>query len=429
MGIDATALCTALPKRFFIPLSGPATLKIIAETTRTWADTNGLGPLTTITPEQDGSLAVLLVPVGDPILFTAAHDRLTAAFRSSNTGPGFHSAAVDLLDHLAEQLKIVWGWTASDGTPLDETDFGRTRDFAALSSRLAQFLKDLARTTEGLDGTHGISFCLPLGLGGVPEHVATPLGLAPLSWVSEVLSASDKQLLSLAQSFYPWWQPGLGADTLQSLLSAMLWQNAEWRPPHDEDDSTHTQITHLRQMLMRLHHALPADLETALAAYDHHRSSDRPPASQGIGYRRRLINERIYQSWSIDRPGYARRVPDGDSAAWEHPGFWLGATSMRISLKPGAPPIYPWSADCPGPDIAIRPGIVARLTARKTDEQGQSLQQAFVVSARENSFQLLLLTLSSHLDWPYDAFPDWVASITCPDLSEGTASPVRPAQH
>ncbi len=421
MGIDATALCTALPRRLLMRMSGPQTLRAIETLTQDWALSQGLGPVCTTAPQPDEKLAVLLVPVADPIVFTASDTRLTAGFRSSNTGPGFHAAVVDLLDHLAEQLKITWGWTATDGTPLDETGFAQTRDFAALQATMAGFLTSLAGVAQQMaaTGTQSQGLCVPLGLGHVAGQIGGPMGLFPATWPDDHMALSEPHQLAAAASFFPWWDAGLTAQTVERLLRAQLWQTAEWRPPVSEQDRrTQAQIAHNRAWLGRLGHPIPADLQQALQEYDHHQTSESPPADNGIGYRKRLIHQQIFSSWSISRPAYAWPVDNGSSAAWEHPGFWLSATSLTIDTTPGTATPFVWPAPYTGPIRDIRPGLSYRLTTPTRDENGQRLQQALIVSPRIGRTELLLVTLSSHLEWPYDRFETWIATVGCPDLPD-----------
>lgn len=420
MGIDATAVCTALPKGWLSRMSGPKALQAIPKLATNWATTQGLGPLCQTAVLPDGTLQVELVPIAEPLRFTATADRLTASFRSSGMGPGYHRAAVALLDHLAEKMKFSWRWTATDGTPLDETGYGQTRDTAALEAAMLAFLRNLGRIAQTSimnDEASAVALCIPMGLGRENGKIACPMGYQPQDWAGELSEMDDAALLTEAKAFFPWWDVGLGGATLETLLRALLWQNAEWRLAMSASDQlTLSQIDHLRLRLQALGHPLPQDLQTALRDLEACQLTEDAPAPEGIGYRKQLIYQQIFKSWSIERPGYAWPVENGDNAAWEHFGFWMGAAALTFAPDQIGPTPFLWPKHAVGTETEIRPGISYRLTAVEHSESGGKLQQAFILSKRDDCSQLLVLTLSSHLDWPYEAFPSWIATVSCPDL-------------
>ncbi|NTT84676.1 hypothetical protein [Tabrizicola fusiformis] len=416
MGIDAQAYSRALPKGLVLRLSGRRALETIARGASDWASAQGLGPLFQTQITDDGNLEISLVPVADPVIFTAEHDRITADFRSSNGGPGFHAAVVEMMEHLDRKLDLGWRWTDSEGYDLDETGYARHKDFAALQGSMADFLRGLSWSVANMPGA-GNALCLPLGLGLTGETYNGPLGPQSPAWCAQIPDLSAADLRDRAAEFFIWWDRGLTPATWEGLLRAQLWMNAPWRPAcNAADPLTEQQIDHTVARLVALGHPLPADLAEACAEYAALRkATDQVPAPRGIGYRKRLVCHFLTASWTLSLPGYLAPKTDENGSGWEHPAFWLGLKIYELPLDSTAGTDISWPASFTSATREIRPGIFSRKSSRDTHAEG-STQMAVVISQRPGMRHLMLLTLSSHLDWPFDEFDDWIGSITCPDL-------------
>lgn len=417
MGIDAQAYSRALPKGLVLRLSGRRALETIAHSASDWASAQGLGPLFQTQITDDGNLEISLVSVADPVIFTAEHDRITAGFRSSNGGPGFHAAVAEMMEHLDRQLDLGWRWTDGEGYDLDETGYARHKDFAALQGSMANFLRGLlSRAVVNTPGA-GNALCLPTGLGLTGEDVNRPLGPQSRAWGAQIPELSEADLLAEAAEFFVWWDKGLTPATWERLLRAQLWMNAPWRPACSAGDTlTEQQIDHTVARLAALGHPLAADLAEACAEYAALRkTTDQVPAPRGIGYRKRLICHFLTPNWTLSLPGYLAPRNDKSGSGWEHPAFWLGLKIYELPLDNTAGTDIAWPASFTSATREIRPGIFSRKSSRDTDPDG-STQMAVVISQRPGVRHLMLVTLSSHLDWPFDEFDDWIGSITCPDL-------------
>jgi hypothetical protein len=325
-----------------------------------------------------------------------------------------------MLDHLAKGLGIKWSWLASDGTGLDETGYAISHDFGGLQGTTAGFLLSLGHTVPlpvAGDEKLTLAFCVPTGLGQEDGLVACPMGFKPLAWAQDLRELDAEELLAEASGFFIWWNKGLGPAVWAQLLRAQLWQNAEWRPAvSDSDHLVQRQIAHSRARIAALGGVCSEDLVAALAEYDQMQMAEGPPQPGGIGYRKGLIYSQIFKSWAIRWPGYAYYIDNGSNAAREHPGFWLSAMALTLDFKVDQPDYFEWPPTCEGPVREVRSGVFARKTGRlRTDIDGAT-QQAFVVSQRENLLEMLVLTLSSHMDWPYDKFDAWIGTVSCPDL-------------
>lgn len=416
MGIDVSAYSTSLPKGRFFQLSSTNTLRKIEESARAWAASQGLGPLCTLDRPDPQSLDVYLTPIGDPVEFAIRENRITVAFRSSNLGPGFHAAVVEMLDRIARDVQFTWAWTASDGEDLDETGFARSRDYDALQLAMLRFLGSLGRFAQAhYNRTESApSFCLPLGLAGEVGNIACPLGFRPLRWGRDLGDLDDGGLRAEAEDFFVWWEPGLTGATWLRFLRAQLWQNALWRPAVTaEDVRVNAQIAHTLARIRTLGAVLPADLAAALEEHDRLKIHSRPPAPTGIGYRKRLLYHQVTAAWRIGLPGYLTLVESADERMWQHPDLLLELSALLVQRKMSAEVPFEWPSSLEGPVRQTSRGLQYKLSARAWSDDGGSHQTAALLSEQTDETRLLILTLSSAEDWPYAEFGAWVDSVVC----------------
>ncbi|MBI1220548.1 MAG: hypothetical protein GC186_18610 [Rhodobacteraceae bacterium] len=417
MGLDAQAFSRVFPKSRSQQLNGREALERIAESAAGWAERQGLGPCLESRMTSDRTLVVEPLPVVDGIQFDLTDRGIAVGFRSSNGGPGFHAAVIDMLDHMQRELGLDWSWIGSDGTCLDETGYALSRDFSALQGSMAEFLKALSRMVEK-SGPDGQALCVPLGYLGEGGQIACPLGFQQPDRLRRLCDADEADLHAAASTFFIWWERPLDARQWEQLLRAQLWQVADWRRPVCAADLTvQRRIEHSARMATANDRAVATDLAAALDELRRLQASGEAPAETGIGYRRRLIKHRLYQSWSMSLPGWLVFNSNDGHATFEHDSLWLGTQSMTIALKPGVE--VNWSAlygGYAGPSRELRPGVFCRKSALQLQQDGPGhVQTALVMTAQSGGLELLLLTLSSHLSAPFDAFDSWIATIVAHD--------------
>jgi hypothetical protein len=420
LGIDARAIGTAFAKGRFLRLSGPKTLDAIAARAAIWADSYGLGPLFDTGRGGDGALYLYVIPLAEPVCFAIQGQRVMVDFRSSNAGPGYHAVVIALMDDLSTHLSIPWQWTVSDGQPLDETGFATTRDVRALQHATTTFLKQIASiaTDYSIRGYTSNALCIPAGLGNPALGVCCPLGPVSAARIAAITVADGAELERAGQAFFPWWDAGLTPLVWQNMLRGLLWQQATWRMPlTDNDHASSRRIKRCRDHMVGQGIAVPDDLALAWQELEACQTSEAAPATTGIGYLKHPVYRHIYASWAMSMPGYASVSANGDNAAYEHAGFWLGTQSLIISSQDPSQQ-FDWLPEFTEPETAPCIGLRCRKTPVRDADHGGRVQQAMIVSQRGQSNTCLVLTLSSHLDWPFAAFDTWIATVTCPDLAE-----------
>jgi hypothetical protein len=421
MGIDAQTFSKALPMGKFWRMKGEKALRQIESHARTWATKNELGPFFSCTPPTESSIWVSILPIADPIQFTVSDTDVSVSFRSSNGGPGYHAAVIELLDDLAITLKMSWNWRNSDGECTDETEFALNRDFAQLQAKMADFLKFLMRWVAQ-EGPRSGPICLPLGLGVDSEGYSCPLGPKDEFWPRTVCEADSEELLLEASAFFPWWDRQRNSDFWKAMLLGSLWQNAVWRKPVSRyEQGVIEAVEHAVSRLKALSAQLDTSLGSALLEFRNSVESDNAPPEAGIGYRRGRVCHYIFRKWSVSLPGWL--IEDSPSDDGSVALFYDNARSLRISsysIDQAAESLaqlssHPreWLPAMAGAKDREVDGFLWRKSPPEHDaDEGSYAQTAFVAKLKLGGNQFLLVTLAADSIEKLVVFDDWLAGIS-----------------
>lgn len=151
---------------------------------------------------------------------------LRGGCNTTPAGPGFHKAALELLESL-EQLGI------KDWTIQDRTDYQQDRNFEAL--RREWFLPWLEEQVRG-----AVDKTAPGEMGYlfwevdqyrpevVPDTIVTPMGRFPVSWLKEQLDGDN--LEELAGRLFLWDAPEVDARQLRNQALKQMWEDCCFAP-------------------------------------------------------------------------------------------------------------------------------------------------------------------------------------------------------
>lgn len=377
---------------------------------RAWADEAGIGAFYDSTFVSDRALAIQLVPAAEAVRFDLSQAGLGAGLRTSNAGPGYHAAVVDMLDHLAEACGLTWDWGQGGDRSFDETGYALTRDVKALQREHGKFLRNLMETSLEHGSDNG-SFCLPWGLGAGDDQLACPIGIKPLSWRLAVVEADNDVRLKLAREFFPWWERSVDASFFENMLRCLLWQHVEWRPPETEREArTLMMIQEAAQQLKKLAGGVPKDLRAALKELDAAVSSGVAPPPDGIGYRRRPILRVLFDDWQISLPGTLVEdiSENGEAAHYAGTDVALRVSAISVSGAKDDPPVWPTIVSDAGEVNAH--GLSRRVAAPERD--GEAVSQ-FAVVAHEagEHLNILMLTLTAPDEAGLAVFNSWLDTV------------------
>lgn len=141
-------------------------------------------------------------------------------------GPGFHKAALELLEELG-------GLGIKEWKVQDRSDYQQDRDFEALRREWflpwleAQVSQVLAETQPGEMGYlfwEADQYRPEM----VPDTIVTPLGRFPVAWLKEKLENGG--LEELAQRLFLWDEPGMNALQLRNRALKQLWEDCCFAP-------------------------------------------------------------------------------------------------------------------------------------------------------------------------------------------------------
>lgn len=412
MGIDLRSYSDRLPAGLIFKKSKEKILQQIERAAADWAKKMALGPLFRTRRANTSLLEVELIPLADPLVIDVGGDRLTASCRTSNAGPGFHAAVIGLLDHLETDLKIQWIWKSSTGEPLDETGYALHRNFHSLQMSMSEFLTALCRVYQNASDDLSLSLCLPLELAGCRNGILTPKGPQSVEWLRNCPDSIGRNPDNAAKPFFVWWDRHISAATWQSILEALLWQRALWHPTSEpEHELIASQIEYAAAKAVAPDSDLPAPVAQALMEWrnfqDGENWSETPPSSEGMGYRRGLVTF-YFDDWAIKLPGYLRATRE--QTAFEHSALWLGFSMFNVTSESGDTVDFRWPSSFEGPLQMSKSGLHYRQSVINEDESGSRALGTIFMRPNGATAKVLLLTLSSHLDWPFDQLASWLAT-------------------
>lgn len=350
----------------------------------------------------DNKLSLTLHPAAEPVLFELLESgTIECDAKTSSVGPGYHAHLVELLIAVSEKTGIAWNF---DEEEVDDTGFVRHRDFARLQSEMANFLRDLSGIVaeHSRKGVKGLMLNMPLGF--VPRlhfGVGTPLGEWPTERFTEAADP-DFGIERFASHFFPWWDQGTTANTWLNLGLIDLWMTISWRVPVDDDErklfkraitsfATAENLQNLKLPTRELR-----ELNNLLVSPS---SQTSVPSSDGIGYRRRLLQENLAGGWSIEIPGYfyGRLEDDGSTEV-----FWYGDREVwftSFSLEPvQTPRMSDVEEDAkPGSKFINHFGIVGRRDT--TQKGGHSTMSCTLQGTGTSAVASIIYTDPNDEDW------------------------------
>lgn len=151
---------------------------------------------------------------------------LRCGCNTTPVGPGFHKAALELLEELG-------GLGIKEWNVQDRSDYQQDRDFGALrrewflpwlEEQVSQVLEKTAPGEMGYLFWEVDQYRPEV----VPDTIATPLGRFPVAWLKEKLEKGA--LEELAQYLFLWDQPGMNALYLRNRALKQLWEDCCFAP-------------------------------------------------------------------------------------------------------------------------------------------------------------------------------------------------------
>jgi hypothetical protein len=343
--------------------------------------------------------------------------QIRAVATTNPVGPGLHAHLIDVLDALAKELSITWDFTEGG----DETEYAKTRDYAALQDNMLHWLRSVCRVCLQQASEGASNFGLSMQLG-VPRPIYSSLAYsAQGTWRREDFEAVAEGggvLRDLGARFFSWWSCDMDAAFWLGIARAVAWCDVHWVTPRDGEeratvDFALTCFDRARQLDRTLEASREFDELRALASGTPRVKSPRP---DGIGHRRVTNTFELTGSWTVDVGGhFVRRVlnegknlqlDDGERAIYVT-SFKLDASDDAASAlnlvradKDEAPSDLTWQHD-----------HVHGAAHWQAEGATRHLMAKIAVDG-----ELLLLTITADTDTPRDWFEAIAKSARHPQL-------------
>lgn len=306
------------------------------------------------------AVGVWTVPGVAGVDFRLVDGALSARADTHALGPGYATALAFRLRAFADGGRFVWRPADADGPEASEIErlsrelrFRRRAyafpapvaplaDHERAARETASALRRACRTAvERPNGAWPTRFGLPpefLDAPSAPNRDAALLiSTGPLDRAdaARIAAAEAGAVGAGASDVLPWWRSGLGPETWLRLARAALWTAFDWAAPlSGAGRAAGRFVAHaLREArpvrTPEIDAALDLDLFNAVMRAD---ADGAPlfPTGDGVGYRRRARRWRAAGGWSVEAPGWCRRIDDGSVTRLSHWGF-------SVEVGAGAP--------------------------------------------------------------------------------------------
>lgn len=359
---------------------------------------------------QNEGVCIVLCPMGTlELMWQKEHGLLgqwliSGQCYSTPAGAGFHKAAIELVDQLAQAcLKKL--------TVEDETGYYNHRQFERM--RQEHFLPwlsslvELCRDELGPDKMDNICLCWDLAQyrpENVPGSVVTPMGRFSVKQLAELTERRGIQ--AVAERFFLWDRAEQGALYHRNCALKKLWEDCYYAPSQRSEEDA--QIN--RDIIRHLERAaqLDPELPLPLAAYreicilddrDFAIDEDAPELEEEypIGYRR----GEVYQPFDmlfLPLPGSYRYEWENDGKGggsglwygeeeepvWRASGFRIGTGEAELQEK-----TFEGLSDVE--DLAMKHGL-ARWGWKAIEEDGAQAEQAVCQVASGPALYLVTVT-------------------------------------
>jgi hypothetical protein len=298
---------------------------------------------------------------------------------------------VSCLDSAQKALGLQWQWDADS----DEAGYMPDRNFAALQTNMAAFLKRLAISQlKAIDarGATGLQLFMSDGFGAEPREgeIFTHIGPVTAETLQRWAEASGDAQITNAAAFFPWWGKGFDGGFYRGLALYELWSQCRWAPPLD--DAEREQIKRSISWCTEAQKlgAPPPIPESELAELRALATSDAPQPikREGTGFRRRMWRWSIGDNWALRMPGEMVSSIEGED---DDPTYVFSTNDLDIRAS-----VYV----APSDDPDIRAGAFDReisMVERRIERLNQTVAARTLAKtfAQGDRTRVCVLTITS----------------------------------
>lgn len=282
-------------------------------------------------------IVLALHPAEERAMLWLKEDVVGGQARTSGAGPGYHVAICELLDFLAQRLRVKWKVE-------DPTGYWETRDRGALERCMVEHLKEVVGKAlpQGSVGEAlwSVNFPSQRLVVEAPYAIVTPTGPWDADQAGAILDASRADDLA---RFFPWWGDR-DAAYWHTVAQSLRWMEVIWtryEPPRQRevreacrdafrrarelDPSLPVPEQEMRRIddLLKVSSQAPVPISELV-----HGTAGRsvPPVSTSTedgfegGYRLFPHRWTMAGRWSVDLPGDFTQPLPGENGTWTMAG-------------------------------------------------------------------------------------------------------------
>jgi hypothetical protein len=241
--------------------------------------------------------------------------QVTVSAKTSPVGPGYHIFVCQLLHKIGQVAGVRWAPRDEAADTGDPTGYFHTGKRDRLDGEMLAWIADVAQRVLALPpspaGKVQLSMPTDHAFDG-DGAVLTPLGPRDRAWLERAAhNPAD------GRDFFPWWEEGVGPETMLGRALCLMWSDVRWRPPLDDAETRRLQlVARLLEDAQKLDASLDfpwrewhellgflGQKSTPLADVIARRGARVVPGTPLVGYRRRTVYVNLPGGWRITIPG------------------------------------------------------------------------------------------------------------------------------
>jgi hypothetical protein len=278
-----------------------------------------LEPLASREKLEGNLFLITMHPAGDRLYVEEVRGRVEVEAKTSVLGPGYHAFLVSILESVQARLGLHWEWNDESGYVLD-------RDFGRLQANMAGFLKDLGgallKAGETDEQAAGSSILMDpdCEFEAYGDEILAPLGPLSVRELRRWQSLNEAEIDRVAAGFYPWWDQSFDGGFYRGLALYALWNDIRWAYPLDPKEVELAKRTlHWCKEAVNRGVVDAAFQPSVIAEISSVIMAEGPrlhfPKKGGIGYRRRTVQKRYGDGWTLAFPAsLGERIEHKDRA-------------------------------------------------------------------------------------------------------------------
>lgn len=277
-------------------------------------------------------IVIALHPAEERLMLWLRDDTVGGHARTSGAGPGYHVAVTELLDFLAQRMRVKW-------QVQDPTGYWESRDRSALERTMVEHLKQVvgqAGLSTG-EALWSVNFPSQRLVVEAPYAIVTPTGPWDADQAGTILDASKPDDVA---KFFPWWGDR-DAAYWHTVAQSLRWMEVIWTPydpPRQREvrEACRDAFRRAREMdptlpipeqeMRRIDHLLKmtATQPVPISELVHGtaRKAAPPPSDEGFEGGYRLFPHRWTMAgrWTVDLPGDFTQPMPGENGTWTMTG-------------------------------------------------------------------------------------------------------------